>query len=69
MLSTEEDNKEECKAAQKLRKELEDFVAPTTGFKEKGKAKALVIDSEPTSAKQAFKSTELVDSNSDKEGE
>ncbi|KAG6886670.1 hypothetical protein C0995_006025 [Termitomyces sp. Mi166 len=39
------------------------------GYKGKGKAKALVEDSEPTGAKQSFKSRELVDSNSDKEEE
>ncbi|KAG6871359.1 hypothetical protein C0995_005632 [Termitomyces sp. Mi166 len=37
------------------------------GYKGKGKAKALVEDSEPTGAKQSFKSRELVDSNSDEE--
>ncbi|KAG6881339.1 hypothetical protein C0995_002251, partial [Termitomyces sp. Mi166 len=35
----------------------------------KGKAKALVEDSEPTGAKQSFKSRELVDSDSDEEEE
>ncbi|KAG6897482.1 hypothetical protein C0995_010505, partial [Termitomyces sp. Mi166 len=39
------------------------------GYKGKGKAKALVEDSEPTGAKQSFKSRELVDSNSDEEEE
>ncbi|KAG6893463.1 hypothetical protein C0995_000487 [Termitomyces sp. Mi166 len=39
------------------------------GYKGKGKAKALVEDSEPTGAKQSFKSRELVDSDSDKEEE
>ncbi|KAG6869970.1 hypothetical protein C0995_015898, partial [Termitomyces sp. Mi166 len=39
------------------------------GYKGKGKAKALVEDSEPTSAKRSFKSRELVDSDSDKEEE
>ncbi|KAG6859133.1 hypothetical protein C0995_011264 [Termitomyces sp. Mi166 len=37
------------------------------GFKRKGKAKALGVDSELTGTKQTFKLTELVDSNSDKE--
>ncbi|KAG6871053.1 hypothetical protein C0995_008742, partial [Termitomyces sp. Mi166 len=39
------------------------------GYKGKGKAKALVEDSEPTGAKRSFKSRELVNSNSDKEEE
>ncbi|KAG6858498.1 hypothetical protein C0995_016169, partial [Termitomyces sp. Mi166 len=39
------------------------------GYKGKGKAKALVEDSEPTGAKQSFKSRELVDSDSDEEEE
>ncbi|KAG6901051.1 hypothetical protein C0995_001403 [Termitomyces sp. Mi166 len=39
------------------------------GFKGKGKAKALLVDSEQTGTKQAFKSTELVDSNSNKKEE
>ncbi|KAG6888228.1 hypothetical protein C0995_009651 [Termitomyces sp. Mi166 len=39
------------------------------GYKGKGKAKALVEDSEPTSTKQFFKSRELVDSDNDKEEE
>ncbi|KAG6898445.1 hypothetical protein C0995_009713 [Termitomyces sp. Mi166 len=39
------------------------------GYKGKGKVKALVEDSEPTGAKQSFKSRELVDSDSDKEEE
>ncbi|KAG6870801.1 hypothetical protein C0995_010543, partial [Termitomyces sp. Mi166 len=39
------------------------------GYKGKGKAKALVEDSEPMGAKQSFKSRELVDSNSDEEEE
>ncbi|KAG6898965.1 hypothetical protein C0995_007584 [Termitomyces sp. Mi166 len=39
------------------------------GYKGKGKAKALVEDSEPTGAKQSFKLRELVDSDSDKEEE
>ncbi|KAG6898742.1 hypothetical protein C0995_008624, partial [Termitomyces sp. Mi166 len=39
------------------------------GFKGKGKAKALLVDSEPMGAKQAFKWTELVDSNSNEEEE
>ncbi|KAG6893726.1 hypothetical protein C0995_016241, partial [Termitomyces sp. Mi166 len=39
------------------------------GYKGKGKAKALVEDSETTGAKQSFKSRELVDSNSDEEEE
>ncbi|KAG6858008.1 hypothetical protein C0995_003397, partial [Termitomyces sp. Mi166 len=39
------------------------------GYKGKGKAKALVEDSETTGAKQSFKSRKLVDSNSDKEEE
>ncbi|KAG6898628.1 hypothetical protein C0995_009072, partial [Termitomyces sp. Mi166 len=39
------------------------------GYKGKGKAKALVEDSEPTGAKRSFKSRELVDSNSDEEEE
>ncbi|KAG6867334.1 hypothetical protein C0995_005129, partial [Termitomyces sp. Mi166 len=39
------------------------------GYKGKGKAKALVEDSETTGAKQSFKSRELVDSDSDKEEE
>ncbi|KAG6882724.1 hypothetical protein C0995_013932, partial [Termitomyces sp. Mi166 len=39
------------------------------GYKGKGKAKALLEDSEPTSAKQSFKLRELVDSDSDKEEE
>ncbi|KAG6870920.1 hypothetical protein C0995_009650, partial [Termitomyces sp. Mi166 len=38
-------------------------------YKGKGKAKALLEDSEQTSAKQSFKSRELVDSDSDKEDE
>ncbi|KAG6898950.1 hypothetical protein C0995_007655 [Termitomyces sp. Mi166 len=38
-------------------------------YKGKGKAKALVEDSEPTGAKRSFKSRELVDSDSDKEEE
>ncbi|KAG6893170.1 hypothetical protein C0995_001363, partial [Termitomyces sp. Mi166 len=38
-------------------------------YKDKGKAKALVEDSETTGAKQSFKSRELVDSDSDKEEE
>ncbi|KAG6871177.1 hypothetical protein C0995_007521, partial [Termitomyces sp. Mi166 len=37
------------------------------GYKRKGKAKALLGDSEQTGAKQTFKLTELVDSNSDEE--
>ncbi|KAG6870592.1 hypothetical protein C0995_011975 [Termitomyces sp. Mi166 len=37
------------------------------GYKGKGKAKALVEDSEPTGTKQSFKSRELVDSDSDEE--
>ncbi|KAG6884988.1 hypothetical protein C0995_009652 [Termitomyces sp. Mi166 len=92
--------------AQKLRKELEEFVAPTTkrpplaalvvakhvklvqvakafleqqgklsqffvleGYRGKGKAKALVEDSEITDAKRSFKLRELMDSNSNKEEE
>ncbi|KAG6896793.1 hypothetical protein C0995_011046, partial [Termitomyces sp. Mi166 len=39
------------------------------GYKEKGKAKALLEDSEPMGAKRSFKSRELVNSNSDKEDE
>ncbi|KAG6870677.1 hypothetical protein C0995_011394, partial [Termitomyces sp. Mi166 len=39
------------------------------GYKGKAKAKALLSDSEQTGAKQTFKLTELVDSNSDKEEE
>ncbi|KAG6871161.1 hypothetical protein C0995_007653, partial [Termitomyces sp. Mi166 len=39
------------------------------GYKGKGKAKALLENSEPMGAKQSFKSRELVDSNSDKEEE
>ncbi|KAG6859492.1 hypothetical protein C0995_007989 [Termitomyces sp. Mi166 len=39
------------------------------GYKGKGKAKALVEDSEMTGAKRSFKSRELVDSNSNKEEE
>ncbi|KAG6869064.1 hypothetical protein C0995_003996, partial [Termitomyces sp. Mi166 len=39
------------------------------GYKGKGKAKALVEDSETMGAKQSFKSRELVDSNSDEEEE
>ncbi|KAG6871271.1 hypothetical protein C0995_006532, partial [Termitomyces sp. Mi166 len=39
------------------------------GYKGKGKAKALLGDSEQTGAIQTFKLTELVDSNSDKEEE
>ncbi|KAG6869654.1 hypothetical protein C0995_001460, partial [Termitomyces sp. Mi166 len=39
------------------------------GYKGKGKAKALVEDSEPTGTKRSFKSRELVDSDSDKEEE
>ncbi|KAG6870225.1 hypothetical protein C0995_014487 [Termitomyces sp. Mi166 len=39
------------------------------GYKGKGKAKALVEDSEPTGAKRSFKLRELVDSDSDEEGE
>ncbi|KAG6880727.1 hypothetical protein C0995_004660, partial [Termitomyces sp. Mi166 len=39
------------------------------GYKGKGKAKALVEDSETTGAKQSFKLRELVDSNSDEEEE
>ncbi|KAG6884681.1 hypothetical protein C0995_009986 [Termitomyces sp. Mi166 len=39
------------------------------GYKGKGKAKALLEDSEQVGAKQSFKSTELVDSDSDKEEE
>ncbi|KAG6858617.1 hypothetical protein C0995_015295, partial [Termitomyces sp. Mi166 len=39
------------------------------GYKGKGKAKALVEDSETMGAKQSFKSRELVDSDSDKEEE
>ncbi|KAG6858460.1 hypothetical protein C0995_016447, partial [Termitomyces sp. Mi166 len=39
------------------------------GYKGKGKAKALVEDSETTGAKQSFKSRELVDSDSDEEEE
>ncbi|KAG6871221.1 hypothetical protein C0995_007100 [Termitomyces sp. Mi166 len=113
----EDDKDEEGEAAQKLRKELEDFVvltkfddkllvsllllpseyyegdigllqgakilggrkgvvSPTTwalvlekngaGYKGKGKAKALLDDSEQTGAKQTFKLTELVDSDSNK---
>ncbi|KAG6894888.1 hypothetical protein C0995_013522, partial [Termitomyces sp. Mi166 len=38
-------------------------------YKGKGKAKALVEDSEPTGTKRSFKSRELVDSNSNKEEE
>ncbi|KAG6898834.1 hypothetical protein C0995_008140 [Termitomyces sp. Mi166 len=38
-------------------------------FKGKGKAKALLVDSEQMGTKQSFKSTDLVDSNSDKEEE
>ncbi|KAG6900200.1 hypothetical protein C0995_004081, partial [Termitomyces sp. Mi166 len=94
--ATEEDEDEESEAAQKLRKELDNFVVPDQtkhvklvqaakaflewqsklsqflileGFKGKGKAKALLGDSEQMGTKQAFKSTELVDSNSDKEEE
>ncbi|KAG6859810.1 hypothetical protein C0995_003656, partial [Termitomyces sp. Mi166 len=81
---TEKDKDEEGEAAQKLRKELEDFVAAKAfleqqgkllqffvlkSFKRKGKAKALGVDSELTGAKQTFKSTELVDSDSDEEEE
>ncbi|KAG6882940.1 hypothetical protein C0995_013414, partial [Termitomyces sp. Mi166 len=119
-----EDDDDNEEATQKLRKELEDFVVPTTfddkllasllpppseyfegdsglprgakisgclwngisirtqkkrppfgrtchgqGYKEKGKAKALLEDSEQTGAKQSFKLRELVDSDSDKEDE
>ncbi|KAG6885897.1 hypothetical protein C0995_008935 [Termitomyces sp. Mi166 len=110
-----EDDDDNEEAAQKLRKELEDFVMPTTngigvrmqkkhpplaalvvakhvklvqaakafleqqgkpsqffileGYKGKGKPKALLEDSEPTGAKQSFKSRELVDSDSDEEEE
>ncbi|KAG6898595.1 hypothetical protein C0995_009184 [Termitomyces sp. Mi166 len=39
------------------------------GYKGKGKAKALLEDSEPTGAKRSFKSRELVDSDSDEEEE
>ncbi|KAG6859433.1 hypothetical protein C0995_008599, partial [Termitomyces sp. Mi166 len=39
------------------------------GYKGKGKAKALVEDSEPTGTKQSFKLRELVDSDSDEEEE
>ncbi|KAG6883890.1 hypothetical protein C0995_011379 [Termitomyces sp. Mi166 len=39
------------------------------GYKGKGKAKALVEDSEPTGTKRSFKSRELVNSDSDKEEE
>ncbi|KAG6898660.1 hypothetical protein C0995_008922 [Termitomyces sp. Mi166 len=39
------------------------------GYKGKGKAKALLGDSEQMGAKQSFKSTELVDSNSDENEE
>ncbi|KAG6882097.1 hypothetical protein C0995_015825, partial [Termitomyces sp. Mi166 len=39
------------------------------GYKGKGKAKALVEDSEPTGAKQSFKLRELVDSDSNEEEE
>ncbi|KAG6870737.1 hypothetical protein C0995_011056, partial [Termitomyces sp. Mi166 len=119
---TEDDNDEE-EATQKLRKELEDFVVPTTfddklllvqcvgvrmqkkcpplsvlvvakhiklvqvakaflkqqgkpsqffileRYNGKGKAKALLEDSEQTGAKRSFKSRELVDSDSDEEDE
>ncbi|KAG6859724.1 hypothetical protein C0995_004924 [Termitomyces sp. Mi166 len=79
--ATEDDKEEE--ATQKLRKELEDFVVPTTfddkplaakaflewqgklsqffvleGYKEKGKAKALLGDSEQAGAKQSFNDKE-----------
>ncbi|KAG6897791.1 hypothetical protein C0995_010148 [Termitomyces sp. Mi166 len=89
-----EDDDDDEETAQKLRKELEEFVVPTThvklvqvakafleqqgkpsqffileGYKGKGKAKALVEDSETTGAKQSFKLRELVDSNSDEEEE
>ncbi|KAG6871635.1 hypothetical protein C0995_002054 [Termitomyces sp. Mi166 len=46
---------------------LQSFVLE--GFKGKGKAKALLIHSEQMGAKRAFKSTEVVDSDSDKEEE
>ncbi|KAG6893433.1 hypothetical protein C0995_000556, partial [Termitomyces sp. Mi166 len=39
------------------------------GYKGKGKAKALLEDSEPMGAKRSFKSRELVDSDSDEEEE
>ncbi|KAG6860332.1 hypothetical protein C0995_012566 [Termitomyces sp. Mi166 len=45
------------------------FLKQQEGFKGKGKAKALVVDSESTGAKRALKSTESVDSNSDEEEE
>ncbi|KAG6860314.1 hypothetical protein C0995_012786 [Termitomyces sp. Mi166 len=46
---------------------LQSFILES--FKGKGKAKALLVDSEQTGAKQAFKLKELVDSNSNKEEE
>ncbi|KAG6887498.1 hypothetical protein C0995_014880, partial [Termitomyces sp. Mi166 len=39
------------------------------GFKEKRKAKALLVDSEQTGAKRAFKSSEMVDSDSNEKEE
>ncbi|KAG6895411.1 hypothetical protein C0995_012715 [Termitomyces sp. Mi166 len=48
-------------------KSLQFFVLE--GFKGKAKAKALVVDSELTGTKQAFKLTELVDSDSNEEEE
>ncbi|KAG6871979.1 hypothetical protein C0995_014346 [Termitomyces sp. Mi166 len=83
--ATEEDKDEEGEAAQKLRKELEDFVVLTKvfleqqgkslqlfvleGFKGKEKAKALLVDLKQTGTKQAFKLTELMDSDSNEEAE
>ncbi|KAG6859652.1 hypothetical protein C0995_006200 [Termitomyces sp. Mi166 len=69
-----EDDEDEEEATQKFRKELEDFMVPTTffvleGYKGKRKAKALLGDSEQAGAKQSFKSMELVDSDSDEEEE
>ncbi|KAG6899938.1 hypothetical protein C0995_004600 [Termitomyces sp. Mi166 len=55
---TEEDEDEEGEATQKLRKELEDFVVLTKGFKGKGKAKALLVDSEPMGTNDSNKKEE-----------
>ncbi|KAG6871353.1 hypothetical protein C0995_005691, partial [Termitomyces sp. Mi166 len=54
---------------QKKHPALAALVMAKHGYKGKGKAKALLEDSEPTGAKRSFKSRELVDSDSDEEDE
>ncbi|KAG6901311.1 hypothetical protein C0995_013822 [Termitomyces sp. Mi166 len=75
----EDDKDKEGEATQKLRKKLKDFMVPIKAakaflkqqesYKRKKKAKALLCDFGKMGTKRTFKSTELINSNSNKEEE